>query len=282
DAAASPEPEGHSGHDHRHAQPLPHRHVEREVAEELVGLAEELGDEAQHAVADEERARDLAETARLLAVDLEDDEEEQTLERELIKLGRMARLQRTRLRKDHRPRQRRIGEAPPQLAVDEVADSPCREPGRHARRDEVGDLEELALARAREERDRDDDAEEAAVKRHPALPDHEDLERMRSVVPRLVEQHVAEPAADDGAEDAVEEQILDVAPRPATLRELRQPRAPPGEKEEQREADQIRDAIPVDRQRDAEARQVERDRVELRMPQHASMIRAASPRSAPL
>src|SRR6185369_9083827 len=101
----------------------------------------------------------------------------------------------------------------------------------------------------------------------------EDLERMQSVVPRLVEQHVAQAAADDGAEDAVEEQILDVAPRPATLRELRQPCAPPGEEEKKREADQVCDAVPVDRQRDAEARQVERDRVELRMPQHAEIIR---------
>ena len=68
---------------------------------------------------------------------------------------------------------------------------------------------------AREQGDRDDHAEQAAVEGHAALPDGEDLERMGEVERRLVEQHVAEPATDDGAEDAVEEQVLDVAPGPA-------------------------------------------------------------------
>jgi len=119
------------------------------------------------------------------------------------------------------------------------------------------------------------------VKGHAALPDREDLGQVRGVVARLVEQHVAEPAADHGAEDAVEEQVLDVAPGPAAGRELRQPRPSPGEKEKQREADQVGDAVPVDRDRDAEPREVERDRVELRVHEHAAMIRGASAASAP-
>jgi hypothetical protein len=90
-AAPAPEPERRAGDDHRHAQPLAHAHVEREQAEEAVGLAEELGDEAQDAVAGEERARHLAEPARLLAVDPEDDEEEHPLEQELVDLRRVAR-----------------------------------------------------------------------------------------------------------------------------------------------------------------------------------------------
>ena len=45
-----------------------------------------------------------------------------------------------------------------------------------------------------------------------------------------------------------------------------------GEEEKQAEADQVGDAVPVDGERDAEPRQVERDRVELRMHEHAPMI----------
>ena len=125
---------------------------------------------------------------------------------------------------------------------------------------------------AREQRHRDDHAEQAAVERHAALPDREDLERMGGVEAGLVEQHVAEPAADDGAEHAVEEQVLDVATRPAARRELRQARPPRGEEEEQAEADQVGDAVPVDGDRHADLREVERDRVELRVHEHASMI----------
>ena len=43
---------------------------------------------------------------------------------------------------------------------------------------------------------RRDHAEEAAVEAHAALPDREDFERMGEVVARLVEQHLAEAAAE--------------------------------------------------------------------------------------
>src|SRR5947199_187900 len=97
----------------------------------------------------------LAQAPRLLAVDPEDDEEKQALEQELVDLRRMAWQRRARLREDHRPRQARVGEPPPELAVDEVADAAGGEAGRHARRDQVGHLEERPLARARNQRERD-------------------------------------------------------------------------------------------------------------------------------
>ena len=100
----------------------------------------------------------------------------------------------------------------------------------------------------REQRHRGDHAEQAAVERHAALPDREDLERIGGVVARLVEQHVAEPAADDDAEHAVEQQVLDVAAGPAgrgdTAAGATRTR---GEEQEQAEADQVGQAVPVDR-----------------------------------
>ena len=71
------------------------------------------------------------------------------------------------------------------------------------------------------------------------------------------------------AEHAVEQQVLDVAPRPAARGVLRQAHAQRGEQEEQAEGDQVGDAVPVDRDRQADLREVERDRVELRMNEHA-------------
>ena len=63
------------------------------------------------------------------------------------------------------------------------------------------------------------------MKRHASFPYRDDLEQMLGVVARLVEQDVAEPTAEHGAEDAVEKQVLDVAPGPAARRELRLARA---------------------------------------------------------
>ena len=112
------------------------------------------------------------------------------------------------------------------------------------------------------------------MKRHAALPDREDLERIRGVVAGLVEKHIAEPATDHGAHDAVEQQVLDVAAGPAGGGVLGQARAAHGEEQEQGEADQVGQAVPVDRDRQADFREVERDRVELGMNEHAEMIRA--------
>ena len=110
---------------------------------------------------------------------------------------------------------------------------------------------------------------------HAALPHREDLERIGGVVARLVEQHVAEPAADHGAHDAVEQQVLDVATGPAGGGVLRQSRAAHREEQEQGETDQIGQAVPVDRDRQADLREVERDRVELGVHEHAEMISSA-------
>ena len=74
--AAEPEPQREADDHHRHAEPLPLAQAQGAQAEEVVGLAEVLGKEAQRAVADQEQARDLAAAALLLAVDLQDDEQQ--------------------------------------------------------------------------------------------------------------------------------------------------------------------------------------------------------------
>ncbi len=62
-----------------------------------------------------------------------------------------------------------------------------------ARGDRVGDGQHGDALLAEEQQRSGDDAEEAAVERHAALPDAQDLGRVREVVRGLVEQHEAEP-----------------------------------------------------------------------------------------
>jgi hypothetical protein len=91
--------------DHRHAQPLAHAHAEGQHAEEVVGLAEVLGDEAQHAVADEEHAGHLPRLRSLRAYSHSSDEQQQPFQQELVDLRGVARQHRAALRKHHAPGQ---------------------------------------------------------------------------------------------------------------------------------------------------------------------------------
>ncbi|MNN29935.1 hypothetical protein D3C81_1435600 [compost metagenome] len=102
------------------------------------------------------------------------------------------------------------------------------------------------------------------MERHAALPDLEDLERMREVVGGLVEQHIAQTPAQDHAEHAVEQHVVEVARGPAARSDMRLAHAQAAEPQEHDEAGQVHQAVPADGQR----AQVNRDRVELRMNEH--------------
>src|ERR1041384_1201602 len=121
--------------------------------------------------------------------------------------------QRIDLREYHRPRH--IGRAAPELAVDEVPQPAGREAERNERRDEVGHFEPALVPVVREQRERQHHADESTVKAHSALPQGQNLQWMDEVVRRLVEQNVAETAAENHPEYAVEEHVVDIARVPA-------------------------------------------------------------------
>ncbi len=110
----------------------------------------------------------------------------------------------------------------------------------------------------------------------PPFQTCDDFERVREIERRLVEQHVAQPAAEHDTEHAVEQQVLDVAPRPARVGELRHLDAPPGQVQEEREAGQVHQAVPVDLDRPER----QRDRVELGMHEHQRAFLRDGVRSA--
>jgi hypothetical protein len=200
---------------------LPARQIERLQTEKAVGLAKELGDETQSTVTHEECTRHLPHRPRAARIQPQQHEQQQPFEAELVQLRRMTRLGGARLRKHHRPRQPRIREPAPQLAVDEVADPARGKAGGHARRHQVGHLQERPSAHAAEHRHCGDRPEQPAVERHAALPDRERLQRVRRVIARLVEQHVAQPPADHHTEHTVEQQVFDIALGPAAIAERR-------------------------------------------------------------
>src|SRR5258706_6028428 len=117
----APDERADAADDHRQAQPLPHGHAKRERAEEGVGLARELGEEAEYSVADEEERRDLAARPRLGGKPPEEAEERQALAGELVELRGMPRRI-ARAAEHHSPGH--VGDAAPELAVDEVAQTP--------------------------------------------------------------------------------------------------------------------------------------------------------------
>src|ERR1700690_4143596 len=110
-------------------------------------------------------------------------------------------------RKDHRPRD--VGLAPVELAVDEIADAAKEEADRYRLDDDVGERQDRQLASASEEHDRQGDAERTAVERHPALPQIERLDRVLDVIDQIVEQHVADAAAEHDAKRRPDEEIVD-------------------------------------------------------------------------
>src|SRR6516165_9192304 len=146
-SALRPQQEDEPGDDERQREDLAHGEpVEGEVAEERIGLAEELDDDAGAAVTDEEdaaeRAWPLANPRRALE-DVDDEEEEGALEPGLIELARMARL-RPAGREDHGPGH--VADAAPELAVDEIGDAAEEEADRYGADDDVAEAEEIDAA----------------------------------------------------------------------------------------------------------------------------------------
>ena len=113
-----------------------------------------------------------------------------------------------RLGKQHGPGQIGAGHASPQLAIDEVADTPGGQTQRHQRGDEVGQLPEAALLLAGKQGHAHQHTEETTVEGHATLPHHEDFCRMAEVVARFVKQHLTQTSANHHAEHAVHQQVV--------------------------------------------------------------------------
>src|ERR1700726_184835 len=105
---------------------------------------------------------------------------------------------RTAVREHHGPWH--VGRPAPQFAVDEIGEAAEEQSDRTDRGDDVAERQHRDAALEREGDDSDDAAGDAAVKRHAAVPQLEDLQRMLDEMRKIVEQDIAGAAAEDDAE----------------------------------------------------------------------------------
>src|SRR5689334_21461825 len=93
--------------------------------------------------------------------------------------------------KDHGPGE--VGRTAVELAIDEIGEPAEEEPDGGGCRHGIGQMEEAELVAPGEEDHGEDHAEEAAMERHAAMPESEDLQWVLQIDLEIVEQYVAEP-----------------------------------------------------------------------------------------
>src|SRR6185295_9839342 len=176
----------------------------------LIRLADELDAEAERAVEKQERADELARFITRLASPEhpgEDCEQDDALKRGFVKLARVARrtehlTERSHLDEPDRPGDSRRGT--PQFLIHEIGEAAEEQAEGHATGDIIVDAKPRQLLLAREIQDAERRADDAAVKRHAAIPQLQNFDRMAEILPEIVEQHVAEAAAEENSERAIE------------------------------------------------------------------------------
>jgi hypothetical protein len=110
--------------------------------------------------------------------------------------------------KNHRPGH--IGRSAPQFAVDEIGDAAEKQADRGDRRGYIAKRQDRQAAAQREYNGRNNAAEKAAVKRHAAVPQFENLERTGDKVRKIVEQNVPDTAAEDDPERDPDDEIVEL------------------------------------------------------------------------
>ena len=166
-------------------------------------------------------------------------------------------------RRKHHP-QGAIRNPAPKLAVDEIPDAPKEESRRNERSDEVHHVHELLLVAAAPPPAHQQYADEAAVKRHAAVPDLENLGRLIEVHGQIVKQHIPEASARHHAEHDPRQQIIDLLPIPARRNPRGTGRAPTRQPPSGQKGEQIHKPVPVD----LHGAKAQGDRADVRIGQH--------------
>src|SRR5262249_18292029 len=100
--------------------------------------------------------------------------------------------------KNHGPGE--TGGPPVELAIDEIGETAEEQPNRRCRGYRIRQMEKAQIVPAREERHRQDHADETAMERHAATPEGQDLKRVLQVESEIVKNDVAEPSAQHDTE----------------------------------------------------------------------------------
>src|SRR3546814_8071138 len=94
--------------------------------------------------------------------------------------------------------------------VDKVGDPSEEQPNGRGAGDQVAQGQDREASLSREQPSRADHAQQAAMERHAAAPDHEYLKRIGKVPVEVVEEDVAQPAAQDDAEGRPQNEVAQV------------------------------------------------------------------------
>ena len=100
------------------------------------------------------------------------------------------------------------------------------------------------------------------MKRHAAFPYEENAPRLNHVFAEFIEQHVAETTAENDAQYAVEQYIVEILNRQRRMRP--RPNRVTPDCPDQRKTDEIHQAIPAH----GEWAEMDRNRIKLRMDEH--------------
>src|SRR5258708_32904760 len=201
--------EQNAGDEKRHAEQHAHGHAAPQESELLIGFAEEFAERPHYRIERRKGAEDQAGTPERAGPhhEAENGQQYESLEARLIELARVAR-DRAGARKDHRPGY--VRKPAPQLAIDEVREAAEQDPDRRDCTGNVAERQHGELAYRGKADDGDDTAEKTAMKRHAAIPDLENLQRVLDEMRQIVEQHIAGASAQDDAERHPQNEIVEV------------------------------------------------------------------------
>ena len=147
------------------------------------------------------------------------------------------------LRETHRPEMGRVGNPPPQFAVNEVADAAGCQPCRHEWGNEIHHLPKAQAAFLGKQEHGEQHAQKAAVERHAAFPHFEHIQWVGQIGAEIVKQDIADAATQNHAQHAPSQQVVQhfVGERGAAFFD-----AAAAEPDKQDEADNIAQGIPAD------------------------------------
>src|SRR5258707_13462135 len=112
--------------------------------------------------------------------------------------------------KYHGPGHAGVRRPAPQFAVDEIGQPPEKQPDRADRGGDVAQRQDRKVVLPAEQYHRRDAAQEAAMERHAALPQLENLVGMLDEERQIVEQHVAGAAAEDDADLDPKDKVVEL------------------------------------------------------------------------
>lgn len=201
---------------------MAHGQVRRQKAKVSIGLTEKLGDGARATVSDKKEAEQrTASQAKWFYADQNRQQQEQqrAFEQGFIQLARVPRVW-AAAGKHHRPGN--IAWAAKQFRIDEIGDTPKKQADRCRAGDVVADGQCVKPAASGKPPYRRHNPEQAAMERHSALPNEQDVDGMRQIIVGPVEQRVAEPASQDHAKSRPDDEIIDVLFIEGGIRQARQ------------------------------------------------------------